>query len=308
MSYESRMLQEFNMPSRKDVEKSLLVSLLKHNGVIKEFGAEEEIVNEIANEFGLNDEQRNVVLERVYLKENRIVKSPLWHRLLYRAANSLSEQELVSNPKSTFKLINRKEWMLTELGIDKALKNLKIPRQQKDFLTTKTYEVQKVVKKLKTNIPPKNYNPIDKEKKLVKVARELTVRERGFRQAVIEAYSFRCCICGMKINSPDSLTWEVEAAHIVPHRLQGKDDIWNGISFCRLHHWAFDVGWFTLLDDYKIQVSERIDYLPSDFGRQGDYYFLKMMLDNKSIHLPLENDNHPHQNAILWHRENIFYH
>src|SRR5437762_3750870 len=108
MSYESRMLEEFKMPSRKEVEKALLISLLQHNGVIKEFGAEEEIVAEIANEFGLNEEQRNAVLERIYRKENRIVKSPLWHRLLYRAANSLAEQELVSNPKSTFKLTNKK--------------------------------------------------------------------------------------------------------------------------------------------------------------------------------------------------------
>src|SRR5438552_5528633 len=144
--------------------------------------------------------------------------------------------------------------MLTELGINKALKILEIPKEQKNFLPTKTFEVQKIVQKIKEASKPKNYNPFDKQKKVVRINKELTIRERGFRQAVIEAYSFKCSVCQMKIYSPDSLLWEVEAAHIVPHRLKGKDDIWNGISFCRLHHWAFDVGWFALLDDYKMQV------------------------------------------------------
>ncbi len=38
----------------------------------------------------------------------------------------------------------------------------------------------------------------------------------------------------------------------------GKDDIWNGIALCHLHHWAFDVGWFALLNDYNIQLSTKL--------------------------------------------------
>jgi len=51
MSYEGKMLHDLKMPSRKEVKHALLISLFKHNGVIKEFGAGEEIVDEIANEF-----------------------------------------------------------------------------------------------------------------------------------------------------------------------------------------------------------------------------------------------------------------
>jgi hypothetical protein len=51
MSYESKMLEQFAMPSRKQVEHTLLRVLLKHDGVIKEFGSGEEIVDEIADEF-----------------------------------------------------------------------------------------------------------------------------------------------------------------------------------------------------------------------------------------------------------------
>ena len=58
MSYESKMLQQLAMPTRKEVEQALLRALLKHNGVIKEFRFGEEIVDEIAGEFGLSKDQR----------------------------------------------------------------------------------------------------------------------------------------------------------------------------------------------------------------------------------------------------------
>jgi hypothetical protein len=44
MSYESEQLKLFKMLIRKDVEKALIISLFRHNGIIKEFGSGEEIV------------------------------------------------------------------------------------------------------------------------------------------------------------------------------------------------------------------------------------------------------------------------
>lgn len=180
MSYEGKMLEDFAMPTRKEVEKALLKTLFKHNGIIKEFAAGEEIVNEIADEFNLSQPQRTVVLERIYRKESRIVKTPLWHRLLYRAADSLAKEKLVSKPTSTILLTNKKEWMLTENGFDEALKLLNIPKSQKEYLPTKSYEVQKIVKKLIETPRPENYNPFDNEKKIAKVTRESAIRIRGF--------------------------------------------------------------------------------------------------------------------------------
>jgi len=309
MSYEGKMLAEFSMPSRKEVEEALLKILFKHNGVIKEFSTGEEIVEEIANEFGLNQNQRTVTLERTYRKENRIVKSLLWHRLLYRAADSLAKEKLVSRPSATLHLTNKKEWMLTENGFDKALNILNIPNTQKEFLPTKSFEVQRIVKKIIERPRPNNYNPFDKEKKVTQVTRESALRKRGFRQAVIEAYSYKCAFCGMKIHSPDSLWWEVEAAHIVPHSFKGKDDIWNGLALCRLHHWAFDVGWFAIQDDFYIIVSSQIKSLPQDFGKMGDYDFMRILSSKKTkILLPNDKEIFPHQNSIRWHRENKFCH
>jgi predicted restriction endonuclease len=124
---------------------------------------------------------------------------------------------------------------------------------------------------------------------------------------VIEAYNFRCAICGLKINSPDLLSWEVEAAHIVPNRSLGRDDIWNGIALCHLHHWAFDVGWFTLSENYHIEVSSLVHRLPADYGKMGTRDIIRSLGNRAAtIRLPRRTEIFPHQNAIFWHRRHIF--
>jgi hypothetical protein len=296
------------MPTREQVEHALLRALLKHGGVIKEFGSGQEIVDEIANDFGLNEHQRTAFLQTVYRKENRVKKALLWHRLLFRAADALAKQKLVLRPTHTLQLTKKREWMLTEKGFDEALNLSNISTDRKKFLPTKSYEVQKIVKKLRESQRPENYDPFDKRRKVIKVNRETALRIRGFRQAVIEVYSYKCAVCGMKITSPDSLSWEVEAAHIVPHSVMGRDDIWNGLALCHLHHWAFDVGWFTLQDQYQIHVSPQVNYLPPDFGRLGDYEFIRSMSSKRAkILLPDRREFYPHHNAIRWHRQNIFH-
>jgi hypothetical protein len=307
MSYEAKMLEDLKMPTRPDVEEALLKSLFMHNGALKEFGAGEEIVEEIAAEFSLNEEQRNAYLKTIYKKENREKKSYLWHRLLFRAADNLAKKNLVSRPTRTVLLTNKREWMLTEGGYDKALKMLGISTTQKENLPVKSYEVQKIVKKLSEQPRPTDYNPFDSNKKVIRITKETKLRNRAFRQAIIDAYDCKCAVCGMKINSPDTLQWEVEAAHIVPHTSNGRDDIWNGLALCHLHHWAFDVGWFALQDNYKVQVSPKIDSLPSHFGLMGDYDFIRTLSTYESrIFLPHREEIYPHHNSIRWHRENVF--
>jgi hypothetical protein len=307
MSYESRMLAELAMPAREQVQRALLCTLLKHGGVVKEFAAGEEVVDELAEEFHLNSAQRTAALETVYRKENRPKKTLLWHRLLFRAADALASDGLVSRPTQTSRLTGKRGWMLTERGFDEALRILDVPPTEKDLLPIKSYEVQKVVNKLLEAPRPENYQPFDRTRKRVKTIRETALRIRGFRQAVIEVYNFRCAVCGLKINSPDSLCWEVEAAHIVPHGSFGRDDVFNGIALCRFHHWAFDVGWFALLDDYQIQVSLKLARIPGDFGRMCDYELLRALTKTRrGIGLPGRRQVHPHVNSIRWHRQFVF--
>src|ERR1019366_7348748 len=127
MSYERKMLEQFAMPAQKEVGQALLRALFRHGGTIKEFGSGQEIVDEMADGFELSQHQRAASLETIVRKENRLKKSPLWHRLLFRAADALARQDLVSRPTQTLQLTKKKEWMLTEKGFDEALKLCKIP-------------------------------------------------------------------------------------------------------------------------------------------------------------------------------------
>lgn len=199
--------------------------------------------------------------------------------------------------------------MLTEKGIDYAMQLLRIPSAQKEMLPVKTFEVEKEIKSIIETPRPENYIPFEQRSLSKSITKTIAIRTRGFRQAIIESYDFSCCVCGLKINSPNSLNWEVEAAHIVPHGLQGKDDIWNGVALCRLHHWAFDVGWFSLSNNYRILISSRLDHIPDNFGKIGSFDFFRKSLDtNRSMILPQNDSLYPHINALEWHREHIFYH
>ncbi|MDO9401372.1 MAG: HNH endonuclease [Polaromonas sp.] len=308
MSYEGKMLDVLEMPARDEVEQALLKALFRHDGVIVEFGAGAQIVEEIAEEFGLNQTQRAAALETIYRKENRIKKSLLWHRLLFRAAASLAEKGLISRPSATQKITGKREWMLTESGFDQSLRLLEIPLKQKNLLPTKSFEVQKLAKQITEASRPKIYSPFDDSKANTKTLRESTIRARGFRQAVLQAYDCGCAFCGMKISTPHTSIWEAEAAHIVPHSSMGRDDIWNGLSLCHIHHWAFDVGWLSLQDDFTIQVSPKIRSLPPLFGKmQGSDCIRSYSAGNVRMKLPSNKNLHPHQAALLWHREHVFF-
>lgn len=308
MSYEGAMLDTLKMPPRQHVEQALLKALFRHEGVIEEFGAGEQIVEEIADEFNLDQVQRTAVLETIYRKENRLKRSPLWHRLLFRAADSLAKENLISRPTATLKITGKREWMLTESGFDQSLRILKISSKQKEILSTKSFEVQKIAKQIVEASRPEEYNPVDLSKKIVKKLKESTIRARGFRQAVLQAYDHSCAFCGMKLHAPNNSLWEAEAAHIVPYSSKGRDDIWNGLTLCRFHHWAFDVGWLSLHDDFTIQVSPKIDSLTQLFGKmQGSDCIRAYSTNNIQIKLPLNDNLYPHQAALAWHREHVFF-
>jgi len=308
LSYESKVFKQLALPSREDVIRFLLTSLLKHNGRVKEFGSgDQEFADELAELLNLTTTQRTFQMETIVLKEGRLKRWPAWNRLLYRAADYAAKQGLLARPKETLRLTGSREWMLTERGIDQALKILGVPVVRKQELPVVTYEVQQIKNKLENAERTRNYIPIDTHKKLKTITRESLLRTRGFRQAIVQAYDCRCCVCGLKIASPDLLTWEVEAAHIVPHRFFGKDDIWNGIALCRFHHWSFDVGWFTLRQDFTIEVNEKLVSVPSDHGLMGDFdVFRQGIKENQRIRLPQRNALFPHENSISWHRRNIF--
>ena len=83
---------------------------------------------------------------------------------------------------------------------------------------------------------------------------EQKVRDQGFRKAVVSAYNHRCSTCGIRMLTPQGHT-VVDASHIIPWSESHNDDIRNGLSLCKLCHWAFDELLITITDGYEIKTS-----------------------------------------------------
>ena len=121
-------------------------------------------------------------------------------------------------------------------------------------------------------------------------------RDTAFTALVREAYENTCAICGTERETPNGNP-EVEAAHIYPKRRGGADDVRNGIALCKLHHWAFDAGWFAIGDDFEIAVAE----VPE---RDGYYEFKQ--LEGTQITLPTNAAAQPAPMYLEAHREAVF--
>lgn len=307
MSYERQTFTELHLPSREKVTDVLLSVLLNNRGTIKEFGSgAQDVTDKIADDLGLTDEQRSFRMQTFVRKDSRLKTFPAWNRLLFRAADNAARLGLITRPTRTLKLTGRREWMLTEKGIDAALRitGKRIPKEE---LPVSTYEVERVKKQIEAAKCPSNYIPIDLKKNSKILKRNSVLRYRGFRLAIVDSYEYRCCICGLVLPSPDFLTWEVEAAHIVPHSYLGRDDIWNGIALCHLHHWAFDRGWFTLNRDFTIETSKMIQRLSNDQGKIEEFdLFANTLKSGRKIHLPSNKGHYPHEKSIEGHHANVF--
>lgn len=137
------------------------------------------------------------------------------------------------------------------------------------------------------------YNPqdLDNEEKIF-------VRESAFSRVVSSVYHYQCAFCGLRAINSLSQTL-VDGTHIKPFSLFYDDRIDNGISLCKNHRWAFEQGWFTVDDDYKIIIS-------NDLWVESLYVKSLREFQGKRILLPPHNQYFPRIEALRWHRENIF--
>lgn len=114
----------------------------------------------------------------------------------------------------------------------------------------------------------------------------------SFRDFIMFGYNNKCAVTGNVIRYENYTN--LEAAHIKPKSHGGLFLPNNGLALCRDLHWAFDKGFYTLSDDFKIIVHPKTtsDYLKSFEGKQ-------IYIPNNPFFIPdLEN--------IRYHRENVY--
>lgn len=121
------------------------------------------------------------------------------------------------------------------------------------------------------------------------------VNQGFFRTAVLINYDSTCCITGLNIPSM------LEAAHIVSWRKDKENRLnpQNGLCLNRLHHKAFDEGFFTIMNDFSIKTSKYLN----DFNHSDGLNFLKQ-IEGKCINAP--SRFLPKQAFLEFHREYIF--
>jgi len=124
------------------------------------------------------------------------------------------------------------------------------------------------------------------------------VREAFFRKAIIHIYDYQCAFCRLKAVRSISQTM-VDGAHIKPISLFYNSNMENGISFCKNHHWAFDRGWFTIDENYKIVVCSDLQEISPNAKPIKDFHGESIFLPNSEVYFPsLE--------SLSWHKNNIF--
>jgi predicted restriction endonuclease len=122
-------------------------------------------------------------------------------------------------------------------------------------------------------------------------------RDPAFKNVVLEQYDYSCAVTGVKYHS-DHLV-EAQAAHIISKEHFGSDDPRNGLSLSRTAHWAFDIGIFTITDQYEILVHPK--------AKTADFSNFKILeMDRKQISLPEDENYFPHPDALKWHKNHVF--
>lgn len=176
---------------------------------------------------------------------------------------------------------------LPELEMEQIIRE--VPSADQKYLVSTEEETSNLLQQA-MDVPPK----LTSEGEANAVTQEITPRDASFRSTVKQIYGFRCAVCQRSRRSPSG-TLEVESAHIYPKQYNGSDDLRNGICLCRLHHWAFDVGWFSLRDDLTIVVKHGLPNHP-------DYDFIRDYADRK-ISVPNDLRLVPHSIFLRAHRQ-----
>jgi putative restriction endonuclease len=125
---------------------------------------------------------------------------------------------------------------------------------------------------------------------------EARIGQSFFRNAVLSAYDFKCCITSLARREL------LVASHIVPwsddkaNRLNPR----NGLCLSAVHDRAFDAGLLTVSDDFRVLLSPSLREMKTDQFVKGAFW----AFENQPIHLPQKFK--PDAAFLRHHREKVF--
>jgi putative restriction endonuclease len=122
------------------------------------------------------------------------------------------------------------------------------------------------------------------------------VRNRQFRERVLDVYGSRCALTGMKLVNGRGRV-ETEAAHIMSVEAGGPDKVSNGIALSGTIHWMFDRGLISLSDAGDILLSRGINDRES---------VERLIFPDRKARLPT-GSHRPHPRYLHWHRTECFH-
>lgn len=129
--------------------------------------------------------------------------------------------------------------------------------------------------------------------------RKVARRDPRFRERVLRAYEYRCCVCGFDLRI-GNIAAGLEAAHIQWFQAKGPDIEANGLALCALHHKVFDLGAFTILPDtYSLVFSQHA--VAGEASRH-----MLMGFHGAGIILPQSTDYYPKAEFLKWHEGQVF--
>lgn len=135
--------------------------------------------------------------------------------------------------------------------------------------------------------------PVDRATMLV----NRKVRDRQFRERVLNVYGSRCALTGMNLINGGGRA-ETQAAHIMSVEAGGPDKVDNGIALSGTVHWMFDRGLISLSDAGDILLSRGINDRDS---------VERLIFPDRKARLPA-GAHRPHPRYLHWHRTKRFHH
>lgn len=135
-----------------------------------------------------------------------------------------------------------------------------------------------------------------KEGKVREALVKVRVNQSFFRSTVLASYENKCCITGISIS--DFLV----ASHIIPWSKDEKNRLnpENGLCLNSFHDKAYDKGYITIDNDYKIKVSNYFN----DYKKENNVQKFILEFENKEIIMPKRFL--PNKEFLEYHHNNIF--